>query len=310
MDEKQRDTVGPETLLEAWLKQSAHFWGAATKMWGPAQEPKGEDSFLKRGAKTRTQETWESTLKTWQAMGAVLAEPSGMEGLFKGIGSMPQVVLKMVKPAWDGFFQLQKEWIDRAGRIGKSTAAYTFEDLDKEVFSVWFEIYEKEFRRFLHVPPLGLFREYQERMNEAADKFNVYQAAMTEFVSLVYLPVEKSLKVMQEKMAEMADKGKLPEKSKEYYQMWLKILEGHYMTLFKSTDYTRTIARTLDAWSEFHVAKNKVLQDVLQSMPLPTYKDMDELYKELYMLKKRVRTLERHNQASESTTSEESAREE
>jgi polyhydroxyalkanoate synthase subunit PhaE len=299
MDEKHQETVGPESLLEAWLKQSSQFWGAAAKMWSPP-ETSGEDPAIKRGTTTRAQETLEGTLKTWQAMSAILAEPSGMEGAFKGIKAMPQVVLKLIKPAWDGFFQLQKDWIDRAGRIGKSTAAYTFENVDQEVFNVWFDIYEKEFRQYLQVPPLGLFREYQARMNEATDKFNLFQAAMSEFVSLVYLPVEKSLKVLQDKMAEMADKGKLPEKSKDYYQLWLKILEGHYMTLFKSPEYTQAIARTLDAWSEFHVAKSKVLQDALQFLPVPTYKDMDELYKELYVLKKRVRTLERQNQAQQS----------
>jgi polyhydroxyalkanoate synthesis regulator phasin len=41
------------------------------------------------------------------------------------------------------------------------------------------------------------------------------------------------------------------------------------------------------------VAKNEVLQDVLQILPVPTYKEIDELYKDLHILKKKVRDLER-----------------
>ena len=32
-----------------------------------------------------------------------------------------------------------------------------------------------------------------------------------------------------------------PEDPKAYYQMWIKILEGHYMTLFQSPDYVKTL---------------------------------------------------------------------
>jgi len=41
------------------------------------------------------------------------------------------------------------------------------------------------------------------------------------------------------------------------------------------------------------MARHRMLTDMLQSLPLPTNKEMDELYKELYLLKKRVRELEK-----------------
>jgi polyhydroxyalkanoate synthesis regulator phasin len=43
----------------------------------------------------------------------------------------------------------------------------------------------------------------------------------------------------------------------------------------------------------FSVAKNQFLQDLLQSLPVPTHKEMDDLYKELYALKKKVKSLEK-----------------
>ena len=105
--------------------------------------------------------------------------------------------------------------------------------------------------------------------------------------------MEKSFKVMQEKLEALTEEGKLPETSQDYYRMSLKILEGHYMTLFKSPEYTQVLGKTLDAMEEFAVAREEILQDIIQSLPVPSNKEMDDLYKEIYELKKRVRQLEK-----------------
>jgi poly[(R)-3-hydroxyalkanoate] polymerase subunit PhaE len=296
MNDKPKENVNGESLLQVWLKTATEFWGTAGPMWTETVKSTEGSESSETEAGNRMMDTWRSTAKSWQTLGTILQEPEAMEGLLKGINTFPEILAKMLQPGLEGVLHLQKEFAERAARIGKSTAAYKFENLDQEAFKAWNELYQNEFSKFLKMPQVGLTRGYQERLNEAADKFNVFQASMAEFVSLVYLPMEKSLQVMQKKITELADKGHLPEKSKEYYRMWLKILEGHYMTLFKSPEYTQTIAKTLDALAEFSAAKQEVLQDALQFLPIPNQKDMDELYKEIYLLKKRVRELERNGQ--------------
>ena len=110
---------------------------------------------------------------------------------------------------------------------------------------------------------------------------------------MLYLPVTKSFSVIQEKLGELSEAGELPEDPQKYYQMWIKILEGHYMTLFQSNEYIETLAKTLDALAEFSAAKNDLLQDMLDALPVSTQKDMDDLYKEIYLMKKRIKILEK-----------------
>jgi len=45
--------------------------------------------------------------------------------------------------------------------------------------------------------------------------------------------------------------------------------------------------------SEFSMAKNAVLEDFLSAFPIPKQTDMDDLYHELYVLKKRIKALEK-----------------
>jgi hypothetical protein len=288
MNQDQKEKSSPETLLTAWMKAAADFWGSMTKMWPGASETMTPSE---EAVKSRPQELWQPTLKMWQSMFSALSEPGAMDVLSKGVNALPEIVLKMAKTGWDGYFHLQQEWLERVGRIGKRAEPYKFEGLDQEVFKAWVEIYEKEFKQFLTIPQLGLTRFYQERMNLLMDKFNLFQASMAEFFRILFLPMEKSFRIMQEKIGELTKEGKLPEDPKAYYSMWLKILEGHYMTLFKSPEYTRTLSNTLNAIEEFLVARREMLQDILQTLPVPTNMEMDELYRELYLLKKKVKEL-------------------
>lgn len=289
----QQRGSGSESLVETWMKTAAEFWGSTTQTWAQAYQGSGSASPLNKLTGTRSRESWETSLKTWQTLSSLMAQPEALEGMAKGINTLPEILTRVIKPFWEGFFEFQREWMERAGRIGKSTTAFKLEDLDREAFKIWSELYEKEFRQLLKMPQVGLLRVYQEHANMVLDKFNVFQAAMAEFVSLLHLPAEKSFQVMQEKLAAMADEGHLPEKTKEYYNMWVKILEGHYMVLFKSPEYNRAIAHTLDAMAEFLMAKKQILEDSLRSLPIPTQQETDELYKEIYLLKKRVKQLEK-----------------
>ena len=82
---------------------------------------------------------------------------------------------------------------------GESTQAYQFQDIDENINRIWTDIYEKEFRQFFQIPQLGLMRTYQEKANQAVDKYNLFQSTLSEFLSLLGLPFTRSVQVMQEK---------------------------------------------------------------------------------------------------------------
>jgi len=54
-----------------------------------------------------------------------------------------------------------------------------------------------------------------------------------------------------------------------------------------------TLRGTLNSLHDFRAARSEFFMDLLQNLPIPTNKEMDELYKDLYILKKRVKELER-----------------
>jgi polyhydroxyalkanoate synthesis regulator phasin len=245
-----------------------------------------------KGTKSRSVESWEAAMKMWQSLSSTLNEPETADAVFRGMGTMPDVFMKIAEATWDACFEMQKKNIERAGKIGQQVEAYQFDSIDQELFKTLKEIYEQELQQLFYTPQLGLTRSYQARFNQFLDKLNVMHVVAMEFMSLIYLPFEKSFKVVQQQLDDLAKEGRLPKESKEYYNMFIKVLEGHYMTLFKSPEYKKTLSELFNHLSEFIISKNEVLQDMLQALPVPTYKEMDELYKDLHILKKRVKQLE------------------
>jgi class III poly(R)-hydroxyalkanoic acid synthase PhaE subunit len=235
----------------------------------------------------------EAALKNWEALSAALSAPESLQSFFQGAGAMPEMLAKLAQTSFSGFLEIQQKIVERAARMGDQVDAYTFTDIDENLFRTWTDLYEKEFSRFFQVPKLGLVREYQERITQAMDAYNRHQATLNEFLRLLALPVSRSFGVLQEQITELAEKGELPEEGRAYYDMWIKVLEGHYMTLFQTPEYVETLARTLGSLSAFQTARNAVVEDMLSGLPVPVQSEIDELYEEVHRLKRRLRTLEK-----------------
>ncbi|MGA8239333.1 MAG: poly(R)-hydroxyalkanoic acid synthase subunit PhaE [Desulfobacterales bacterium] len=295
MTDNRNAFTDSENLLSAWIKTASDFWGSMLQSWPQTETDRAGSapSETDNKEKSRSRESFETVLKTWQTLSSVAGDTGAMEAISNLGHVMPDVLLKMVRATWQGVFNLQQQWIEKAGRIGQSTQAYSFENLDEEVFRAWTDVYEKEFRQFFYTPQLGLTRIYQEKFNQAADKFNRLQAVFGEFMTIFYMPIEKSFKVLQDKVAKMAETGELPEDYNAYYRLYIKILEGRYMTLYKSPEYLSVMGKTLTALQEFLMARETITQDVLKGLAVPTQKDLDELYREIYILKKRIQKIER-----------------
>jgi len=282
------------TLLSAWIKSAADFWGSTLQNWSKFSTA-GDGSAT--GGKSRTQESFETVFNSWQALSTVAGDPGAMDA-FSNLGrAMPELLSQMVQASWRSYFHLQQQWLEKAGRIGESSRAFNFDNLDKEAIKAWTEIYEKEFRQFFHIPQLGLTRFYQEKINAMLDKNNRFQSQQAEFMHLIFLPIEKTFKVLQQQLSDLAREGKLPENSNDYYKLFIKILEGHYMSLFKSAEYVSTMTKTLGALEDFIAARDSINQDIFKSMSIPTQNELDEIYKELYQLKKKVKRLEKEKSA-------------
>jgi polyhydroxyalkanoate synthase subunit PhaE len=289
MDSKEHSNSDPQALLSEWLKAANKYWEKPE----PEQEQPQETSARKREIPRSIQESTLSIMKALGALSTAMGDPQVMNAAFRGASIMPDIASKLMNSGMQAFLTLQNQLSEKAGKFGASAEPYTFDTIDQDTLQAWSNIYEQEIQRFFNIPQLGLNRFYQERINKAVDKYNIFTTSLTEFLQILQMPFEKSSTVMHEKIEELTEAGALPEDSREYYRMWVKTLEGHFMTLFQSSQYNEALGNTMAAYGDYLGARNGIIQDMLQSFPIPTNKEMNELYKELYLLKKKVRELEK-----------------
>lgn len=217
---------------------------------------------------------WRAFLSPWGGMGPSVAKGNGqldmIEALLQvmGHGAMSQEISKLL--------------------LGKIPGA-GFENMQQDAVRAWTDIYEKVVQPLLKAPRVGLTRVFQEKIGHLADKFNTYQTTVSEFQMLLSGPMDKAFADTREELERIGAKGKSEDDYRTYYGMWIKSLEGHYMTLFRSEEYRTALSRLLDETAAFRISGNDVLTEVLQFLPIPTNKEMDDLYLEMYTLKKTMK---------------------
>jgi class III poly(R)-hydroxyalkanoic acid synthase PhaE subunit len=280
-----------DTSLTDWNKIMKEFWEPLQNQWSGLFKAAGTAESTQ--FKGRVGEYFQANSRMWQIMLGAMSGPEALEHFQKATQVTPDIALGFAQTCLQSFTSLQNhvgEWIQKRGA---ALSAADIQAMDKELIKKWGDIYTHEFSRYLKIPQVGLGRVYQERLLQAADKMNAFQAMLSEFLLILAEPIEKSLMSLQEKMAEMTEAGPLDEKAKTYYNLWIKLLEGHYMKLFKDPEYSAAMVKTLAALNEFVEARHTVVNDLLRQLNIPTHQELDGLAKEIYLLKKRMRAYEK-----------------
>ncbi len=290
MSENKAANENQNDASAQWMKQMADFWSPLMNTWGAAMQPPEASS---KNQDQSAEATWQATIKMWRAMFDLGGDNLNMNFLNQTSKVVPDLLSDFAQTCMHGFMRFQnhvRQWME------KKSGAFPMDDADafkKEFLKDWTEAYEKEFQQYFKMPQIGMGRFYQERVLNAADKYNLFQAAISNFLQELYLPMEDAFKQLQKIITEHAKTEQLDENPKNYYHMWVKILEERYMTLFKRSEFSKTVGKTLAALNEYSMAKQAVVNDLLNQYTIPTHNDLDELYKEIYLLKKRMRRYEK-----------------
>lgn len=298
MTAKQSEDTSGKDAFTQWTQSMNEMWGGVLRLWVPntPSSPNAqttEKSDTDQATADRVRASVEAALSNWQNFSGILSDPKSLESLLKGAGAMPEVLAHLAMTGFRGFMEMQQKILDQADRLGDHIDAQQFAQIDENFFRTWSEMYEKEFSRFLQIPKLGLVREFQERVSHAVDTHHRFQGTLNEFLHLLSVPVNRSFAVLQEQVAALAEKDELPEDGRVYYEMWIKVLEGHYMTLFQTPEYMEILSKTLGSHTAYQQARNAVIEDMISGLPIPTRTEIDALYQDVHRLKRRVRDLEK-----------------
>jgi hypothetical protein len=274
MNESQGNSGFP---WSEWMESTTNMWLSAAQSW--------QKMSSSLGGFARTEECMQASLSMWRTFLAPWTGDKGYEAIQSQLSSLDIFQGLTQVMGSDGLSQELLTWLWDRGEAG----GRTFEEFRHEAIRAWTGIYESAIQPLLNVPQLGLNRVYQEKINRLVDKFHGYHAAVSKFQMWLSGPMEKSFADLREEVQKRREKGQSVGDFKDYYGIWIKSLEKHYMLLFRSDEYGLALSQLLDETAHFRITGNDVLTELLEFLPIPTNKEMDELYKDLYTLKKQTK---------------------
>lgn len=290
----QSNEIG--SFVESWMTMAKKFWPEP----GKGREEGLGSSGLKfdsgngdqaDGDKYKTYRTWENSISNSVSFVKLMMAPENQETLYRSFSAYTEALTQSAGDSLENFIEFQSQAVKSLAKVGEHTKAYTLDDLDHKAFESFRELYRSELQKYLKIPKIGLPREYHERFSELIDKSTIFFSHLLELIYQFTTPFEKTNRVMQEKIKKMLEGGQIVEDPKQVYNDWIKILEGHFMDMLKSKEYTHVLNNTITSLAAYKGVKNSVIDVFLKEMQIPTGRDMDEVYKDIYNMKKKIRDL-------------------
>ena len=169
----------------------------------------------------------------------------------------------------------------------KSSFEHTHEFVD-----LWLKTYEATYGRLIEMPAMGPMREKYEKVTKnistAAD---LYSAWLESYLHLQNVFMEASRR-MHEKITTQMKGEMAPEAYKDFYEIWVETYSETFREFLKSGHFSADMGKFMSYLFEFQKNNRNMLEEnYLRPMNLPTKTEIDEINREVYLLKKSVKEL-------------------
>lgn len=164
----------------------------------------------------------------------------------------------------------------------------------QEYYDRWLNIYKATMGKLIEMPAVGPAREKSEKTMTGLSTFiNLYTAGMDINSNLQGVFAE-AMRRVQEKTAKDMGGEISPDKYKEFYRIWIETYSEAFKEYSKSDHFASDLGKLNSCLIDFQQNNREMIEEnFLKPMNLPTKKEIDEINKELYSLKKTVKELVR-----------------
>ncbi len=133
-------------------------------------------------------------------------------------------------------------------------------------------------------------------MIEANDDLAEFSKRLTDYYKLLSDTWNEAQKRFNSKFPEIPNDIEHIEAAK---RVWVDIFENAFTELFDSEKFGENFGKLISSELELSKHWNKMLSVLLETANLPTKDDIDEVYRELHSLRKRINKLEKNERKKE-----------
>ena len=205
--------------------------------------------------------------------------------LFKHPQHLTEMCVKFYQNMMRPWMQLDEELVKNVLN-GDADAAIKF-------FTEIGDRYEATFGKVVKMMNLGINMEAANEQQAAMDAYYKMMFSAGKLSSIMTKSNNANVQTLTETYKNMMKEGQKVSTFKEFYDLWYNTSEKAMEDLFATAEFSKAFADFTDKYFLYLAASNKVVERNLSSLPIPTNKDMEGLYKTVYDLRKAVRDLQK-----------------
>lgn len=204
----------------------------------------------------------------------------------------------------DLYQQSAKSWSDAAQagaerllKKGAIESAISPESLIRQMQSVY-ALLDSAAGKLISIPALGKDRETLELLAKCSRSMSEFVARNIEYQQMMQ---ETGAEAMQATVKAVGKKVKAGEKFEDFddfFSLWIDTSEKSFNKLFRSKNFSQRRNAMTDAGFKTRELYNQIIEKNLADLPVARRSEMDEIYKIIYDLRKKVKKLEAQVQDS------------
>ncbi len=160
------------------------------------------------------------------------------------------------------------------------------------IFHNVFNSYDSTFGKIFHVRQVGKDREKIELLLHGMDDLSVFMSKAVKYQYVMYMTglkaAERVVEVFASRIKDNEIRG-----FNEFFDLWMDVSEKKYLELGKTKEYAMLQGDLMNSAVTVRGHNFKLMELYLYDVPVALRSEMDDLYKTIYVLKKKIRGLER-----------------
>jgi class III poly(R)-hydroxyalkanoic acid synthase PhaE subunit len=193
--------------------------------------------------------------------------------------------------------QFSKLWLDPLG-LSKPTITEAITGKSSALIELnnfyWNLLYEDSFGSLMQSPLLGPTREFNGKLLAGFDAWKeLYQASINYQLILADVQV-KSFEALMKELVSRAEKGNQVKDWKEFQTIWSQVADQVFEDTFCEEDKLKIRGKFLNSLNVYRIKQQEIMELSLNMMNMPTRKEVDEMHKTIYELRKELKQIKKH----------------
>jgi class III poly(R)-hydroxyalkanoic acid synthase PhaE subunit len=161
------------------------------------------------------------------------------------------------------------------------------------IFHNMFSALDGTFGKVFHVPAVGKDREKITLLLRAFDDLAVNMAKNIEYQHMLYATGMTAMERVIETISHKIKSGEEVKSFDEFFDLWIDLNEKTYLELFQTEEFSQLQGEFMESTLMVRRHFFKLMELYLYDFPIALRSEMDDLYKTIYDLKKKLKSLEK-----------------